>query len=519
MRPPHDVGFDYRWLIVSVTTVGSFTSLLNQTTVNIGLPKIIATFGVDIQDGQWILTAYMIALSVVIPVSGFMAEKVGMKRLYIVTMALFLAGSFLCSLAWDLPSLVLFRILQGLGGGMVQPLGMAIVYSIMTPLERPRFMAVLGLPMLVAPLLGPTLGGYLVEFVGWRALFEMNIPIGLVGLLLAGLILPRTPARERALLDRPGFILSSIAFPALLLGFTFGARDGWSQWNVDIFLLVGLLCLAGWIMVELIQPEPMLDLRLFSNPIFSLGQALHLVIQLSLFGTQLLLPLFLQTTQGLGALQAGLILMPQGIASFLSMNVSSRLYNHIGPRPMVLAGLAILTFTTWELSHLSLGTSSATITLLAMARGLCMGLSMMPITTAAFNTVPTEKMARATALSSSLMRVFSSFSTAFISTVLHGRSVFHYRTVAATLSPNRPAVLALTSRLVPQLVARGITSAPAQQRATTRVLSAYASQTAMVMAFNDTFLILTLFSVAAALLALFISDPAVEEAKRQQQQD
>src|SRR5919199_2613103 len=257
-------GFDYRWLSLSVTTIGSFLSLLNQTTVNIGLPKILSTFNVDVQQGHWLITAYMIALAVVIPVSGFLAEKIGMKRLYLITLGLFVVGSALCSLAWDLPSLIAFRILQGFGGGMLHPLGLAIVYSMVTPLERPRFMALLGLPTLVAPLLGPVAGGYLVDSMGWQAMFTFNIPIALAGLVLAALLLQETPARRGASLDVPGFALSSIAFPALLLGFTYGARDGWSSLSAELFLLVGTVTLLAWIVVGLVQPEPMLDLRLFA---------------------------------------------------------------------------------------------------------------------------------------------------------------------------------------------------------------------------------------------------------------
>src|SRR5262249_42624783 len=170
-------------------------SLLDSTIVNIALPSIMGNFGADVQSGQKVLTSYLLALAIVIPASGFLAERVGMKRLYMLTLLLFTIGSALCGFAWSLESLILFRVLQGLGGGMLQPLGMAIVLSVIAPRERGHFMAVLGLPMLLAPLLGPTLGGFIVQTVSWRLIFTLNIPIGALALVLAFLLLKETPRR------------------------------------------------------------------------------------------------------------------------------------------------------------------------------------------------------------------------------------------------------------------------------------------------------------------------------------
>src|SRR5919202_4978238 len=177
--------FDPRWLALSVTTIGSFMSILDSTIVNIALPSVLRDFNADLRNGQLVLTVYLLALAVVIPLSGFLAERVGMKRLYMITLVLFTLGSALCGLAWNLPSLILFRVLQGRGGGMLQPLGMAIVFTMITPLERGRFMALLGIPALLAPLLGPSLGGYIVEYMSWRCVFLINVPVGLIDIVLA----------------------------------------------------------------------------------------------------------------------------------------------------------------------------------------------------------------------------------------------------------------------------------------------------------------------------------------------
>jgi EmrB/QacA subfamily drug resistance transporter len=434
-----------------------------------------------------------------------------MKRLYLVTMLLFVLSSALCGLAWDLPSLILFRVLQGLGGGMLQPLGMAIVFSIVTPRERPRFMALLGLPMLVAPLLGPTLGGFLVEYVDWHTVFTVNIPVGMVGLVLAWLLLKETPARHDAPLDKPGFVLSTIAFPALLLGFTFGSREGWESTMVQIYLSVGVVSFVGWIYAELTQDEPMLDLRLFQTPIFAVAMGMNFVAQILLFGMQLLLPIYLQAAQGLTALQAGLVLVPQGIASFVSMNISGRLYYRFGPRPLVFFGLGMLTLTSWEMAQVTLDTPVLWITVLAMARGFSMGFCMMPVQTAAYNTVPQPKIARATALSNGLMRIFGSFSTAFLATVLNSRTTLHYAQMAATLSLERLPVGAFVDQMRGELALRGVVTQAAQDRVITGMLSSEVNRQALGMAFSDTLMVMTLFGIAGFALAFFVHDPGFHE--------
>jgi MFS family permease len=254
----------------------------------------------------------------------------------------------------------------------------------------------------------------------------------------------------------------------------------------------------------------MLDLRLFRSYVFSLGVALNFVVLLSMFGTQLMMPLFLQSAQGLGALDAGLILMPQGISSFVSMLIAGRLYNRLGPRPLVLFGVSLMLVTTWQLGHVTLHTSHATITWLAMARGFAMGFCFMPVQTAAFNTVAQGQMARGMALYNSLMRTFGSFSTAFLSTLLASRTLFHYSTMASAMTPDRPAVVTLTAALEPGLVALGIADPQAQERAILRIIASAAERQALVLGFDDVYLLLTALSTIALVLALFLKDPLLE---------
>lgn len=467
-------GFDPRWLPLTVTTIGSFMSLLDSTIVNIALPTILRDFGARLEDGQLVLTVYLVALAVVIPVSGYLGERFGMKRLYIVTLVCFTAGSTLCGFAWNLPSLIVFRVLQGLGGGMLQPLGMAIVFTMITPLERPRFMGLLGLPLLLAPILGPTVGGYLVEYSTWRAIFLINLPIGIVNIALAWILLRETPIRHEAKMDFRGFALAALTFPSLLLALSRGEEAGWTSGHVLTLFAVGLVALAGFIFVELRQRDPMMQLRLFSHPMFRLAVGLQFVMQFSLFGLQFLLPVFLQTVRGLDAAHAGLVMFPMGLVSFVTMTTSGRLYNRVGPKPLVSIGLVVLAATTGLLSLIDEHTSVAWITLLASGRGLALGLCAMNVQTVAYNTVEQSQLPRATALTNVAFRVFGSIATALLTTTLVVSLAWH----------GAPEGSSITAGTAPVPF--------------------------MVEAFRDAFLAMTALSIVGFALSFRLHDPVLD---------
>jgi EmrB/QacA subfamily drug resistance transporter len=467
-------GLDPRWLTLAVTTIGSFMSILDSTIVNVALPNILRGFHANLQTGQLVLTAYLLALAIVIPLNGYLGTRVGMKRLYMMTLLCFTLGSALCGLAWGLPSLIGFRVLQGLGGGMLQPLGMAIVFTMITPLERGRFMGMLGLPMLLAPLLGPTLGGYLAEYVSWRMIFLINLPIGLVNLGLAWMLLKETPRRSDVRFDGLGFGLAVLAFPCLLLALSEGGQFGWTSPVTLGLLAVGVAALSGFVSVEWRRRHPLLQLRLFAIPMFSLSMGINFVTQFSLFGIQFLLPLLLQQAHGLGAAATGLVLFPSGITSFITMNVSGRIYNRAGPRRLALSGLSVLFVTTVLLSRITADTGLVVIAALASLRGVAMGLCMMPVQTAAYNTIGQDQIPHATGLTSVLFRIFGSASTAVLTAVL----------VISLSLHGAPVGVSVTSRGVPV----GLLSE----------------------AFDDAFMVMAMVTVIGMVLAYFLRDWALE---------
>jgi DHA2 family multidrug resistance protein len=472
---PRPSRFDPRWLPLIVTTVGSFMSILDSTIVNLALPSILEEFNSSLQNGQLVVASYLMALAVVIPLSGFLGERVGMKRLYMVTLGCFVVGSALCGLAWNVQSLIIFRVIQGLGGGMLQPLGMAIVFTMITPLERPRFMALLGLPALIAPILGPTLGGYIVEYSSWRMVFLINVPVGLIDIVLAYILLKETPIKAGTRFDFRGFALATVAFPSLLLGLSWGAEHGWDSPLVVLLLLLGVLSLAGFIYAELTNRDPMLQLRLFADRMFRLALFTQWIGFFSLFGLNFLMPLFLQRVRGLDAAEAGKVLAPMGVVAFLAMNTAGRLYHRLGPRPLVIFGLSALAATTWLWSRIGPHTGLIPIMLVVSGRGLGLGFFAQTVQLVAYNTVPDGQMPRATSLVNVCQRVDGALSTAILTTVL----------VAGLAWAGAPAGTS---------IAEGTAPVPA-----------------MTKAFHDTFLLMTVISLIGIVLASFLHDRVLAE--------
>ena len=313
-KPHHRLhALPYYWQAVIVVIVGSFMVMLDTTVVNIALPRIITVFQADVNSTQYVLTGYMLALAIIMPATGYLTDTFGTKRVYLFSMFFFTVGSALCSFAWNVPSLVLFRLLQGLGGGMLMPLTMTIIFKVVPMEKRGTVMGVFGLPMLLGPVLGPTLGGYLVEYVDWRFIFTLNIPVGVLGLLLGAALLRETETRDDLHLDVRGFVTSGVGFGALLYALSEAPTDGWGDPFILGLLILGSVSLVAWVWTELTVEQPLVELRVFKSGTYTLATFINFIVTLGLFSSMLLLPLFLQDFRGLGAMQTGILLLPQAL--------------------------------------------------------------------------------------------------------------------------------------------------------------------------------------------------------------
>ncbi len=496
-------GLPYHWQALVVIVLGSFMVVLDTTIVNIALPRIIQVFQSTVDEGDLVLTGYLLALAVVMPATGYLSETFGAKRIYLTTIGLFTLGSLLCGFAPNMGGLVAFRVLQGLGGGLTQPLGMSILFQAAPPNQRGTVMGVFGLPLLVAPAIGPTLGGYLVEYVDWRWIFTLNVPIGVLAVLLGYLILRETPRRAGARFDWAGFLLSAVGFSAALLALSKAPADGWTAPHIVVLWLVAAAAIPCWVVVELAQEQPLLDLSVLTERTYLLATLVLLVTTAALYSTLLLLPLFLQNVRGLGAMETGLLLLPNALAAAVMMPLSGRLLDRIGARPLAVPGLLLLAYGTWIVVGLDPGTPDSLLTLSLLLRGAATGLVFMPVMTMSMDNVPPHQVPRATALSNVLRQLAGAFSTAMFASLLLDRERFHQAILTQLLTPASLAATHLLSATQAALQQHGLT-ATAAHTAGLMALARQVSLASTVRAFDDCFYVATLVAVAGVVPALFL---------------
>jgi len=422
-------GIAYKWQAGFVVIVGAIMVVLGQTVVNVALPTLESDFKVSLADVQWIVTAYSLALAAAIPLTGWLTDRYGTKRVFVISQVLFTLGSGLCGLAWSNNVLIGFRVLQGLGGALIMPVGMAILMSTTRPDERGRMMAVLGAPMMIGPILGPTLGGWLVQTASWRPIFFINLPIGIAGALLSTLVLREAMhERRRQPLDVIGLALVVPAMLGVVYGLGQPNTYGWGSPETLLPLIGGLVLLLAFCLFELRQRFPLVEIRVFQDAAFRASTALAFLLPMALFGAVLLLPLFLQQVQGYRPLDSGLILAEQGLAAAVASPLSGYLTDRVGARWVVPTGLLLLSASTIWMTTLTPATPAATVSLMLVLRGLGMGFSMMPAMSAAYVTLAPSMISRATSVTNVIQRVASGLGTTAMATILGNR-------IAANLPP------------------------------------------------------------------------------------
>jgi EmrB/QacA subfamily drug resistance transporter len=417
---PDETRIDRALLAVSsVVVLGTIMSILDVTVVNVAINTLAATFHTSLTTIQWVSTGYTLALATVIPLSGWIADRFGTKRLYMISIALFLTGSALSGLAWSAGSLIFFRVLQGLGGGMIMPAGMTILTRAAGPQRIGRVMSIIGVPMLLGPIIGPILGGWLVADVSWRWIFFINVPIGILALTLAQRILPRDiPAREQRL-DYQGLLLLSPGLALFIYGLAeTNSAGGFGSARVLAPLLVGLALVGAFSWHALHTRAPLIDLRLFKDRTFATSSITLVLFAISVFGTFLLLPLYFQAVRGESALQAGLLLAPQGFGAMLAMPIAGQLSDRTGSGRIVPFGMVgIIAAVVW-LTQIGAHTSYWATSVDLFVFGLGMGFTMMPVFSGAMQTMRKEAVARGSTSLNILQQTGASIGTAVLSVVL-----------------------------------------------------------------------------------------------------
>jgi DHA2 family multidrug resistance protein len=497
-------GLDYKWILAMVVILGVFMSILDQTIVNIAIPRLQTAFGADIHSVQWVLTAYILAQGVATPAAAFFSDRLGIKRFYIMSLVAFTIGSAMCGLAWSLPILITFRILQGLGGAALFPLSITLLFREFPPQERGMAMGFFGVPALLAPAIGPTFGGYLVTYAGWQLIFYINVPIGIIAIILSILFIRPARPEGNTRFDPIGFISAAAGLTLILYALSSASTDGWGSATVLGFLTVGLLFVAIFIATELILAnrggQPLLDLRLFANGPFRAGMVANVFVIFSLFSALFLFPIYLQNLRQLSAFQAGLILLPQALASMVTTIIGGRLVDRIGVRAVMIPGLIILAFATWQLSQLTLYSPYSWMQSMLILRGMALGLTIQPLTVASLSEISPRQLGQASAISTVNRAVSSSLGIAILATLVQTQSLLHFGHLAEQVTSS-----SRLGQLIPFIqnyfVAHGADPILARQTAI-QLIARFVQGQAFVMAIQDA-LRLTLVFIVVAIIATF----------------
>ncbi len=412
----------YKWLVAAVFVVGLFMDLLDTTIVNVALPTLASEFDTTTTTLQWVVTGYLLSLAVWIPASGWLGDRFGTKRIFMLALALFTIGSALCGVSWSIESLIFFRVLQGVGGGMLTPVGTAMVFRAFQPNERAQASAVLTIPVAIAPTIGPILGGLIVDHLSWRWIFYVNVPIGIIGFIFASIVLREHTEPTPGRFDYLGFVLSGTGLPLILYALSEAPSHGWTSTLVVTTGLLGIALLALMVLVETkVVQEPMLALRLFKDRMFRTANTVYFMTAAGLIGVIFLLPLFLQILRGLSATQSGLTTFPQALGIVAVARFASRMYPKIGPRRMLAAGMLITAISTSCFLFVDLETSLWWIRAIMFVRGMAFGIVLIPLQAATFSTISPHDTGRASALFNTNRQVASSFGVAILATVLADR--------------------------------------------------------------------------------------------------
>jgi EmrB/QacA subfamily drug resistance transporter len=404
--------------------VGIFMVILDGTAVNVALPKLQEEFNLlNLSLVQWTVIGYALAQAAVIPLAGWLSDRFGAKKIFLISVALFTIGSGLCALANSVEMLIAFRVIQGLGGGVVVPIAMAFIYRLSPPGKVGAVMGMMGIPILLGPALGPVVAGWLVEYHSWQWIFLINLPIGVIGVLLGIRTLPNIQRQSVASLDLLGMILGPLAFAALVYGVSNGGIDpvtGKSTWTDADTLIgsgVGVVALILFIIVEIRQKNPLLELRVFRSGNFTKGIIVQWISQIAMFGTMFLVPLYLQQAHGYSPFKTGLIMLPQALASGLFMPIGGKLSDRFGARPLVVAGMVLTTVSALLLSNISADSGVGTVMLPLTLLGAGMGLFMMPLNNHLIQSAPQNLVGRVTSLTNAAQQVMMSFAIAILMTI------------------------------------------------------------------------------------------------------
>lgn len=407
-----------RSLLVVVLLIGTFCTVLNQTLLTTAFPALMKAFDISASSVQWLTTGFLLVNGIMIPISAWLINKFSSKKLYLLAMTIFLIGTITCFVAPNFSTLLIGRLIQAAGVGISMPLLQNIMLSIFPPEKRGSAMGMAGIVIGLAPALGPTLSGWIIDHYTWRDLFGMVIPIVILVLVLATFLMKSVIQLSNPSIDILSALLSTIGFGSLLYGFSSVGNDGWGSVKVIGFLVVGVIVIGLFVWRQLHLEHPFLELRVFKSPIFTIAAILSGVVNMAMVGAEMVLPLYIQNIRGESAFHSGLMLLPGALVMGLMMPITGSIFDKYGAKRLAISGMLILTAATLPFAFLTSETPIAMIVILYAMRMFGISMVMMPVTTSGMNALPMNLISHGTAVNNTFRQVASSIGTAILISVL-----------------------------------------------------------------------------------------------------
>lgn len=462
--------------VLTVILLGAFVSLLNQTLMNVALPSIMEDLNIEESTAQWITTGFMLVNGVLIPITAFLMEKFSTRQLFISAISLFAVGTLICGIAPDFYTLMTGRVVQAIGAGIIMPLLTTVVLALFPVERRGGAMGLIGIAMIFAPAVGPTLSGFVVQNYSWRVLFYIIFPIAVINIIIAAIFLKNVTKQTFPKIDILAVILSTLGFGGILYGSSTAGENGWSSTSVIASLIIGFISLVLFIVRELRVKRPMLDFRVFKSGIFSLTTIINIMLTVAMFAPMLLIPIYLQKILGVSPMNSGLMLMPGAIVMGIMSPITGKLFDRIGARPLAIVGLFITVVTTYLFTQLTDSTGYLYLIIIYTIRMFGMSMIMMPIMTAGLNELPQRLHPHGTAMVNTVRAVAGAIGTAFLVTMMTNE---------------------MKDSIQGIIVENGLNPE-------NKLDMAHAMNLAQVEGINHAFMISTIFAVIALVLSFFI---------------
>jgi len=498
----------YKWLVLGSVMIATFMAVLDATIVNVALSKLMASFGVSVDQVEWILTAYLLVFGVILPPSGWMADHWGYKRVFITGLFLFTLGSFLSSLSWTFGILIFFRVVQGAGAGLLLPVGLAIITREFPPEKRGVALGFWSVAASASVSLGPTVGGYLIDKFSWHTIFDVNVPIGILGMAASFIILREYKTKNTRKFDFIGLISMTAFLAPLLLALANGNSawntGGWTSNYILINLAISFVAFIVFIINEFSVKHPLIEISLFKSLNFTISNLVLFIFGLGMFGSNFLLPIYLQNSLGYTPFQAGLVFLPVGVILGLTAPFAGYFSDKFSGKIPSIIGLVLLALTLYQYSFLSFLSERAQIMIPLYIRGFAMGLIFSPLTTIAISEIPNAKMAQASGLINVIRQIGGSFGVAIFGTVLTRRIIFHTSTYGEQINQYSESFRRTVIKLQHYVVsATGGTANQAAVKAKA-MLGQFVAEQAFIQGIDDVFRVAAVIVLISAIPVFFL---------------